>query len=151
LSVQTLVDHAKYKSQAHLLAISQRKSLHEDITDVLVVRGSQDVVRSVARNVGARFSESGFWRLVQRSEDDILLALDVGARRDMPRHHFQRLIAKASDEAKARLVALTRMRQERYKALSPKLQAPFRRSSAPGQEATLRQKRLSERCIAQAN
>ena len=105
LSVQTLVDHAKCKSQAHLLAISQRKSLHEDVTDVLVVRGNQDVVRSVARNVGARFSESGFWRLVQRSEDDILLALDVGARRDMPRHHFQRLIAKASDEAKARLVA----------------------------------------------
>ena len=50
------------------LAISQRKSLHEDVTDVLVSRGNREVVRSVARNSGARFSDSGFWRLVQRTE-----------------------------------------------------------------------------------
>lgn len=105
LSTPALVEHAKFKSQAHLLAISQRKSLHEDVTDVLVTRGNHEVVRSVARNVGARFSESGFWRLVQRSENDIVLALDVGARKDLSRHHFQMLIAKASDEVKARLIA----------------------------------------------
>ena len=39
LGVSDLVANAKSKSQAHLLAISQRKSLHEDVTDVLVVAG----------------------------------------------------------------------------------------------------------------
>ena len=105
LSVPTLIENAKVKSQAHLLAISQRKSLPEDVTDVLLSRGNQEVVRSVARNAGARFSESGFWRLVHRSENDVVLALDVGARKDVPRHVFQQLIARASDEVKARLAA----------------------------------------------
>ena len=105
ISVPTLIENAKLKSQEHLLAISQRKSLHEDVTDVLLSRGNQEVVRSVARNAGARFSESGFWRLVHRSENDVVLALDVGARKDIPRHVFQQLIARASDEVKARLAA----------------------------------------------
>ena len=105
LSVAALVENASSKSQAHLLAISQRKSLPEDVTDVLLSRGDQEVVRSVARNDGARFSESGFWRLVHRSENDVVLALDVGARKDIPRHVFQQLIARASDEVKARLAA----------------------------------------------
>ena len=106
LGVEDLVANAKSKSQAHLLAISQRKSLHEDVTDVLVSRGDRDVVHSVAKNPGAKFSDSGFWRLVQRSEDDVVLMLEVGGRRDIPRHHFQKLIAKASDEARARLAAI---------------------------------------------
>jgi len=106
LGVQDLVENAKSKSQAHLLAISERRYLHEDVTDVLVTRGDRVVVRSVAGNPGARFSDSGFWRLVQRSEDDIVLTLAVGGRRDIPRHHFQKLIAKASGEAKARLAAI---------------------------------------------
>jgi hypothetical protein len=35
----------------------------------------------------------------------VVLALDVGARKDVPRHVFQQLIARASDEVKARLAA----------------------------------------------
>jgi uncharacterized protein (DUF2336 family) len=106
LGVADLVANAESKSQAHLMAISQRRSLHEDVTDVLVSRGDREVVRSVAKNPGARFSDSGFWRLVQRSEDDVVLMLEVGGRRDIPRHHFQKLIAKASDEARLRLAAI---------------------------------------------
>src|ERR1044072_768491 len=87
LGVFDLVANATTKSQAHLMAISQRKSLHEDVTDVLVSRGDREVVCSVAKNPGARFSDSGFWRLVQRSEDDVVLMLEVGGRRDIPRHH----------------------------------------------------------------
>lgn len=106
LGVYDLVESATSKGQAHLLAISQRTSLHKDVTDVLVSRGDRDVVRSVAKNPGAQFSDSGFWRLVQRSEDDVVLMLEVGGRRDIPRHHFQKLIAKASDEARVRLAAI---------------------------------------------
>jgi uncharacterized protein (DUF2336 family) len=106
LSPRTLLETARTKSQAHLLAISQRSLLQEEVTDVLVARGDQTVVRSLVKNNGARFSDSGFWKLVERSENDIILALDVGARKDIPRRCFQKLIAKASDEVKARLVAL---------------------------------------------
>src|SRR5215831_5454099 len=45
LDNDALVANASVKSQAHLLAISQRKSIAEDVTDVLVERGNREVVR----------------------------------------------------------------------------------------------------------
>ncbi|MDX7218226.1 DUF2336 domain-containing protein, partial [Escherichia coli] len=59
LDDKTLVTGARTKGQAHLLAISRRKLLNEDVTDVLVERGDHDVVVSTAANLGARFSEFG--------------------------------------------------------------------------------------------
>src|ERR1700724_101119 len=59
LDCSTLVANARSKSQLHLLAISQRKSISEDVTDVLVSRGNRDVIRSVSTNDGARFSDFG--------------------------------------------------------------------------------------------
>lgn len=103
LDVRALVASAASKSQQHLLAISKRETLSEEVTDVLVTRGDQHVVRSVVANQGARFSEFGFWHLVKRSEGDSILAETLGQRRDIPRNVFQQLIAKAADEVKAKL------------------------------------------------
>ena len=100
---KTLIANARTKSQQHLLAISKRKSLSDALTDVLVVRGSLEVVTSVAANDGARFSGLGFLHLLQRSEEDSILAEQLGLRKDIPRHLFQQLIAKASDEVKRKL------------------------------------------------
>jgi uncharacterized protein (DUF2336 family) len=100
-----LVANANSKSQDHLLAIAQRKSLSEAITDVLVERGDHDVVHSVVKNSGARFSDAGFRILVRRSSDDDALATEVGARADIPRHHFLMLLDKASHEVRSRLAA----------------------------------------------
>jgi uncharacterized protein (DUF2336 family) len=98
-----LVANASTKSQAHLLAISQRRSIAEDVTDVLVQRGNREVVNSVARNEGARFSGAGFLHMVKRAEGDSILSEHLGLRKDIPRQLFQQLIAKASDDVKNRL------------------------------------------------
>jgi uncharacterized protein (DUF2336 family) len=103
LDVRSLVAIAKTKSQPHLLAISKRRSLDEAVTDVLVARGNSDVACSVAANQGARFSERGLLHLVRRSENDSILAETMGARRDIPRHVFQQLIAKASKDVGEKL------------------------------------------------
>ena len=103
LANQVLVANARCKSQQHLFAISRRKSIDEPVTDVLVTRGDQTVVNSVAVNTGARFSDSGFLQLIKRSENDSILAEHLGRRRDIPRHLFQQLIAKASDEVRKKL------------------------------------------------
>jgi hypothetical protein len=103
LDDETLVANASIKSQAHLLAISQRKSIAEKVTDVLVERGNREVVNSVVRNEGARFSGAGFLHMVKRAEGDSILAEHLGLRRDIPRQLFQQLIAKASDDVKNRL------------------------------------------------
>ena len=103
LDSRLLVENAKSKSQQHLLAISKRKLVSQDVTDILVSRGNTDVVTSVAANDGARLSGTGFLQLVKRSESDSILAEHVGLRKDIPRHLFQQLISKASDEVKNKL------------------------------------------------
>jgi uncharacterized protein (DUF2336 family) len=103
LDTKLLMENSKSKSQQHLLAISKRKIISENITDVLVSRGNAEVVTSVAANDGARLSGYGYLHLVKRSEADSILAEHVGQRKDIPRHLFQQLISKASDEVKRKL------------------------------------------------
>jgi len=98
-----LVDNASSKSQSHLLAISKRKSIEATVTDVLVTRGDQEVVNSVANNNGARFSDFGFLHMIQRADGDSILGERLGLRKDIPRQLFQQLIAKASDDVRQRL------------------------------------------------
>ena len=100
-----LLVNARTKSQQHLLAISERKSLSETVTDVLVERGNRDVVHSVAKNNGARFSDAGFRVLVNRSHGDDVLATHVGMRRDIPRQHFLMLVEQASANVREKLTA----------------------------------------------
>jgi len=105
LDERDLLANAGSKSQQHLFAISQRKSLSEAVTDLLVERGDRDVVHSVVKNTGARFSDAGFRMLVKRSTDDDALATEVGMRNDIPRQHFLMLLEKASSAVRARLAA----------------------------------------------
>jgi len=72
---------------------------------VLVTRGDQDVVYSVSKNPTARISYAGFRTLLRRSIGDDKLAMLVGARGDVPRQHFLRLIDQASAAVRARLMA----------------------------------------------
>ena len=101
LDDETLI--ASAKTQGHLLAISRRKSIGESVTDVLVTRGDQAVMNSVAGNAGARFSGTSLLHMVKRAEGDSILAEQLGLRKDIPRHLFQQLIAKASDDVRQRL------------------------------------------------
>jgi hypothetical protein len=103
LDRDTLLANAQVKGQAHLLAISQRKFIDEAVTDVLVKRGDRDVVNAVASNRGARLSNFGFLHMIKRAEGDSILAEQLGLRGDIPRHVFQQLIAKASEDVKQRL------------------------------------------------
>lgn len=105
LDDETLIEAARHKSQAHLLAISMRKALSEAVTDVLVLRGNDVVIQNTVDNPGAQFSERGFTRLVDRAEGDDNLATCLGVRPALPRHLFLKLLTKASDTVRRRLEA----------------------------------------------
>jgi uncharacterized protein (DUF2336 family) len=105
LDDRALMDNARTKSQGHLLAISTRKRLSDAVTDVLVERGNTEVIQSVVGNPGAEFSEKGYTRLVSRAEGDDGIATHLGLRPSIPRHHYLKLIAKASASVRARLDA----------------------------------------------
>jgi uncharacterized protein (DUF2336 family) len=105
LDDNTLVETARNKSQAHLMAISTRRVLSGAVTDVLVSRGSDEVIQSTINNPGAEFSERGFTRLVDRAEGDDKLATCLGMRPAIPRHLYLKLLAKASATVRERLEA----------------------------------------------
>lgn len=103
IDTRTLVANARTKSQAHLLAMAKRSNVPAVLTDELVTRGNQEVVRSVASNNGARISDFGFLHMIKRSDGDSILAERLGLRKEIPRHMFHQLIAKASDDVRLKL------------------------------------------------
>lgn len=105
LTDSDLVENVNTRSQEHLQAITQRRTLSEPVTDALVERGNTKVIHLVVKNAGARFSDAGFGKLVSRAGGDEGLTRYIGARRDIPRHHFLRLLETATAEVRARLIA----------------------------------------------
>jgi uncharacterized protein (DUF2336 family) len=103
LDSKTLVQNIRTKGQPHMLAISKRSSIPDVVTDELVTRGNRDVLVSVAANSGACISDFGFLQMVKRSTNDSILVEQLGLRKDIPRHIFQQLVAKASDDVRRKL------------------------------------------------
>lgn len=106
LSQADLIEIAQTKSQNHLYAISGRKRLGAPVTDLLVQRGDNKVVRRLAGNSGARFSEDGFARLVDHAVQDEALAEKLGRRVDIPLKQFRELILRAAESVRSRVLAI---------------------------------------------
>ena len=100
-----LMQIAESKSQAHLLALSERTSVSEALAEILVTRGDREVARSIATNRKAHLSENAFSTLVKRAEQDGVLAEKVGLRTDIPPRLFRQLLMQASDVVQKRLLA----------------------------------------------
>lgn len=133
LDEATLIESARTRSQAHLLAIAQRASLSEAVTDVLVVRGDQRVVQSAAVNPGARFSPAGFGTMVERAQEDEKLAMSIWRRPDLPRPIVLKLFAEASALVQRKLEALDRRKVDTVREMvaqaAARLQTQARESS----------------------
>jgi uncharacterized protein (DUF2336 family) len=96
---------AASKGQSHLLALSNRLGIDENLADILVERGDRDVVRSIADNQQARLSSGAFANLVSRASQDSVLAEKIGSRTDIPPRLFRQLVIQAADVVQHRLLA----------------------------------------------
>lgn len=97
LSEEDLVHLARRGSQAHLTAIAGRSTVPEKVTDVLIDRGNRDVVHTVTANHGARFSDYGMGRLVEKCEDDIDLRELLVERPDLSASTVEKMLPMLSD------------------------------------------------------
>lgn len=96
LTEDDLVHIARRGSQAHLTAIAGRASLPEKVTDVLIDRGDRGVVHAVTANHGARFSDRGIDRLLDKAVDDIDLHELLVERPDLSPRVVEKLIPMVS-------------------------------------------------------
>ncbi|MDR3467677.1 MAG: DUF2336 domain-containing protein [Xanthobacteraceae bacterium] len=106
LAASTLVEIAKAKGQDHLLAISGRADLPEAVTDVIVDRGERAVIRKLAGNTSARFSEAGYGGMVAHAEADDELTEVLGLRIDLPLNFLRELLQRATEAVRARLTQI---------------------------------------------
>ena len=106
LRTSDLVEIASTRGQDHLLAISGRTNLPEAVTDVIVDRGERKVIRKLANNASARFSDTGYSTIVARAETDDELTEILGLRIDLPIKFLRDLLRRATDAVRARLAAI---------------------------------------------
>jgi hypothetical protein len=108
LSEKDLVEIAKTLGQQHLLALCERTTLNEVLTDALLRHGDVNVSNALAQNPGARFSECGYATLVGRAERDESLTERLGVRLDIPANLLRELLTKATDLVRARFLTAPR-------------------------------------------
>jgi uncharacterized protein (DUF2336 family) len=111
----TLIETAQNRSQQHLLAISRRKHVPVAVTDVLVDRGNDEVVRSTAGNAGAQLSASGVANLSARATNDPELAGKLWSRADVPHEQLLRMVEGASREVIEKLIATDASKAELFR------------------------------------
>jgi len=106
LGTETLVQIASTKGQDHLLAISGRADLPAAVTDVIVDRGEGRVIRKLANNSGAQFSDQGYSTIVARAGTDDELVEILGLRPDLPAPFLKDLLRRAKETVRTRLLAI---------------------------------------------
>jgi uncharacterized protein (DUF2336 family) len=119
LSDPDLVAIANKLGRRHLVAIASRRMLDQGLTDVLFRRGDIDVRRALAKNAGARFSESGYAALVSVAAHNQDIAESLGLRSDIPAATLRELLTKAPDAVRLQLLkgAPPKLRQNIREAL----------------------------------
>jgi uncharacterized protein (DUF2336 family) len=140
LSDELLVENASTMSQDHLLAISRRKSIHENVTNVLIGRGNPAVVSSAVNNNGSRFSSSGYSQLVEKSLQDSRLAICLWSRPDVPRQELMNLFQRVSEDVRTTLEAARPREAQQIRvaiaAASDRIQTIVRTGSPQHQQAS---------------
>jgi uncharacterized protein (DUF2336 family) len=104
LTSEDLIDIAHTKSRAHLLAISERTHLEENVTDALLSHADGEIANKLAKNAGARFSETGFTTLIKQAEADERLAKRIGLRLDLPLRLLRQLLLIATEAVRSWLL-----------------------------------------------
>lgn len=104
LTEADLAEIAAQKSEDHLLAIAARKDVSEAITDILVDRGSDRVLETVASNQTAHFSTTGICQITHRAAASVSLQSALVNRRDLPAQALEELVPMLSQELTVRLM-----------------------------------------------
>jgi uncharacterized protein (DUF2336 family) len=143
LAEPALIEIARMKGQSHLLAMSERPKLPAGVTDVIVRRGDREVVRCVAGNAGAQFSQVGYSSLIKRAGGDGVLTLTVGQRDDLSAPQLKDLLAGSAELVRRRLFELAgpdkkaAINHAMIEIIGAPKQSEIRRDFAPAQRAIL--------------
>lgn len=105
LGEDDLVEIARCRGSGHMGVIAERVDLPVRVTDILVLRGDDEVRRIVAANPGAHFSDKGFSRLSLQARGDTVIEARLVRRGDLPDMVIRFLVENGSPTAREALAA----------------------------------------------
>jgi hypothetical protein len=95
-----LVDIAHSRGQEHLLAMTRRERISPDVSDVIVRRGNEQVLNSIAANEGASFSADGYDSLARKAADMEELRDSLINRDDIPLEVVEKIKRSVAEKLK---------------------------------------------------
>jgi len=98
-----LVCVARNASQDHLRVIAAREEVTPPVTEVVVRRGDRSVMRILAGNSGARFSDAGMRELIAKAKHDLDLQALLVDRNDLSLAAVERLLPIVTEALARRL------------------------------------------------
>lgn len=156
LKTEDILRLAKTMGQGHLLAISKRKHLESNVTDVLLERGESPVKQSVAANDGAQISDWGSRLLIKLAERDEQIRNAMMERSDVTETDYDKLISQMPAQQQAKIRQMRKDNEEMVNDLfhkaskvvaSSKLERKATRINA---KATLKEIRAGQRSLGKA-
>ncbi len=105
LTDEDLVEIVRTRPAASLLAVAQRETVPEAVSEALVESGNEDVVVILVTNRGARVSEATFDKLLDVFADSDKIKEGVAHREKLPVKLAERLVTMVSAHLQEHLVA----------------------------------------------
>ena len=104
LSDDTLIKVVAQKSQAHMMAVTQRDTVSAPVSHALVQHGDDTVVTSLLANEGARIADETFDIVAQRAQTSTALQGPLARRKDVPPDILQDLYLKVEAQLRAEIL-----------------------------------------------
>ncbi len=105
LSQDDLVEIAQVQSQDHLLAITKRSDIGEQVSTVLVDRGDDNVVKGLVENNSAVISKGSLQVVADRAEKSEVLQASLLRRPDLPYDMMKGMVAKLSNDIREKILS----------------------------------------------
>jgi len=103
ISDKDLIQIAQERSIEFLTSLSRRGSLSTGVTDILLERGSPDIVAEIAKNNRQALSDLGLRLLAQKATEDHRLYRLVRGRPDLALRHVGAILEAAKQRAKSEM------------------------------------------------
>ena len=122
LSEDVLLKVVAEKSEAHLMAVTQRSSVSQQVSHALVEHGGDAVVSSLLGNEGAAIADNTFEMVMERADASPLLQAGLVRRKSVPLDLLNELYLKAEAGLRQEIMA-------RYAKIDPaEVEKAFERS-----------------------
>lgn len=122
LTQDDLLDVIAQKSSDHMMAVTRRDDIGEEVSSALVEKGEDRVVVSLLQNQTARIDEATYERVVDRAEKSTVLQAPLARRENVPLHLLSDIYLRVEGDLRREIL-------QRYEGVAPaELDAAFARS-----------------------